>query len=416
MQHEELSELIGLIYDTALDPGSWPVVLNRLADALSAHCSMIGSYNSSTDAAALTAPRTDPQYLRSFAEYWAGRDTIWKGGAKLPVGAVMVREMIICRDEFCRTDLYNEWCKPQRLEAAIATNLLVEGPISTVIAAYRPYAKGDFDTMETRLFAALIPHLQRAVQLQLRLADLDGLPEGSAEILDRLQQGVILVDGQARVIFANRAAEGILRAGRGLFVDRDGLQTKIPGETRRLRRMITDCGVQHAGHPSAGGRLRLSRENGMPPTVLIAPHHLRSSWIDVVRPRATVFITDPEATFDVRRQWLHEDFGLTRAEAAVAIDVLKADGLQATAGRLGISLATARTHLAHCSTRPARGARPSSYACCCKAARRFAKTDTAPPRLAAAGEPPLPPGGAVGPPRGDVHWRLGVPDGLIDIR
>src|SRR5215471_12031909 len=42
-----------------------------------------------------------------------------------------------------------------------------------------------------------------------------------------------------------------------------------------------------------------------------------------------------------------EDFGLTPAEAAVAVEVLGADGLQAAAGRLGISLATARTHLAH---------------------------------------------------------------------
>jgi DNA-binding CsgD family transcriptional regulator len=173
------------------------------------------------------------------------------------------------------------------------------------------------------------------------------LPEGSAEILDRLQQGLILVDGQARVIVANRAAEGILRVRRGLFVGRDGLQTEIPCETRRLRRMIADCGVRHPGRPGAGGRLRLSRENGMPLTVLLAPHHARSSWIDVLRPRATLFITDPETTFDVRRQWLCEDFGLTPAEAAVAIDVLKADGLQAAAGRLGISLATARMHLAH---------------------------------------------------------------------
>jgi len=38
---------------------------------------------------------------------------------------------------------------------------------------------------------------------------------------------------------------------------------------------------------------------------------------------------------------------LTPAEAAVAVEVLEADGLQAAAGRLGISLATARTHLAH---------------------------------------------------------------------
>ena len=90
MEDEGLSELIGTIYDTALDPYAWPVMLNRLADALSAQCSVIGLLNSSTNAAAMTAPRTDPQYLRSFTEYWAGRDFIWKGGAKLPVGTVMV--------------------------------------------------------------------------------------------------------------------------------------------------------------------------------------------------------------------------------------------------------------------------------------------------------------------------------------
>ena len=76
----ELSELIGLIYDAALNPEAWPVMLNCLADVLSAQCSLIGSHNSSTDAVAMTAPRTDLQYLRSFAEYWAGRNFIWKRG------------------------------------------------------------------------------------------------------------------------------------------------------------------------------------------------------------------------------------------------------------------------------------------------------------------------------------------------
>jgi DNA-binding CsgD family transcriptional regulator len=224
---------------------------------------------------------------------------------------------------------------------------LVEGPLSTVIAAYRPYAEGDFDATETGLFAALIPHLQRAVQLQLRLAGLHGVPEGSAEILNRLLQGVVLVDGEARVIFANRAAESMLRAGRGLFLGRDGLRAELPAENRRLRHIIAGCAAPRPGLGGAGGRLRLSREHGVPLTVVIAPHHARFSWIDMVRPSAILFITDPEATVDVHRQWLREDFGLTPAEAAVAVEVLEADGLQAAAGRLGISLATARTHLAH---------------------------------------------------------------------
>jgi hypothetical protein len=127
MGDEEFSELVGFIYDAALDPDVWPVMLNRLADALSAQCSVIGLLDSSTNAAAMTAPRTDPEYLRSFTEYWARRAFIWKGVEQLPVGTVMVREMIISRDEFCRTDYYNEWCKPQGVEATIAANLLVRG-------------------------------------------------------------------------------------------------------------------------------------------------------------------------------------------------------------------------------------------------------------------------------------------------
>jgi DNA-binding CsgD family transcriptional regulator/PAS domain-containing protein len=347
MGDDEFSELVGSVYDAASDPDAWPVFLNRFADALSAQCSAFGSHDSSTNATVMVAPRTDPEYLCSFIEYWAHRAFIWNGGEKLPVGTVIVREMIISRNEFCRTDYYNEWCKPQGVEATIAMNLLVEGPLSTVIAVSRRYAEGDFDVAETRLFVELIPHLQRAVQLQLRLAGLEGLPGGSADILNRLQQGVILVDGGARVIFANRAAESMLRAGQGLFLGRDGLQAEIPGETRQLRRAIVDCAKQRLGFGGTGGHLRLSREHGVPVTVLVAPHHARLDWIDIVRPRAILFIADPEAKAAVRQQWLREDFGLTPAEAAVAVEVLEADGLQAAAGRLGISLATAHTHLAH---------------------------------------------------------------------
>jgi hypothetical protein len=103
MEGEEFSELIGLIYDAALDPGASPVMLNRLINALSAQCGVIGSYNPNTGAVAMAAVRTDPECFRSFTKYWASR------------------------------------------------NLILNGSSET----------------ETGLFAALIPHLQRAVQLQL---------------------------------------------------------------------------------------------------------------------------------------------------------------------------------------------------------------------------------------------------------
>jgi DNA-binding CsgD family transcriptional regulator len=45
------------------------------------------------------------------------------------------------------------------------------------------------------------------------------------------------------------------------------------------------------------------------------------------------------------RQGLRAEFGLTPAEAALAIEIAKGDGRKAAAARLGISVGTARTHL-----------------------------------------------------------------------
>jgi DNA-binding CsgD family transcriptional regulator len=256
-------------------------------------------------------------------------------------------ETFMSREEHRRTDIFNEWYKPQGVEAMMRTNLLIERPVSTVVTVGRRYSEGDFGAREIRLFAALIPHLQRAVQLQLRLAGVGGPPTGSAEILNRLLQGVLLVDSGARVIFANCAAERMLRAGNGLFLGRDGLRAEASGETRLLRRIIADCAEPRGELGGAGGRLRLSRENRAPVTVLVIPHRARFAWIDIARPRAILFITDPEEAVVVRRKSLRHDFGLTPAEAGFTREVLKADGLQAAADRLGISLTTARTHLAH---------------------------------------------------------------------
>jgi len=81
--------------------------------------------------------------------------------------------------------------------------------------------------------------------------------------------------------------------------------------------------------------------------VLVVPHCSGYSWIDVVRPRSIVFVSDPEDCAAAKCENLRADFGLTPAEAALALEISKADGLGAAANRLGVSLATAHTQLAH---------------------------------------------------------------------
>ena len=80
---------------------------------------------------------------------------------------------------------------------------------------------------------------------------------------------------------------------------------------------------------------------------MVAPLRAKAVWFANREPRAIVFVVDPERSPISPERYLRRLYNLTRAEAAVAAEVLEADGLQAVAGRLGVSLETVRTHLAH---------------------------------------------------------------------
>ena len=345
MRFRALSELIGSIYETVVDPSACPTMLNGLADLLGATGgAQVGAYNSKAHSATMLAPRVGPKELPSFSQNWAN---IWRQCTKHPIGAVIVPEMRISDPDRYRADILSASSKPHGPERMMGATLLTEGSVSTVVSVSRPYPEGEFDAAQTRLFAALIPHLQRAVQLGLRLAALDGPPTNSAEMLNRLPHAVLLVNAGAEVIYANQAAARMLGAGDGLSLGRDGLQAETTEDTRRLRQTIADCAEPASELGAAGGRLQLSRRDRRPLTMLVIPHRTQLTWIDILRPTAILFITEAEQAAVLRSERFSQDFGLTRAEAVFAVEISKGDGLQATASRLGVSLTTVRTHLAH---------------------------------------------------------------------
>ncbi len=341
-----LNDAIKSIYDAALDWRAWPAALDGVADVIKASAAQFGSYNAATHSLQTVMPRIDPDYATSFVEYWASRNTVWQQSSVVPVGRVMRPEMFFARGGWQRTDFFNEWYRPQRLDSMIGTNLLVEGPVSTVVSVLR---KDAFTRTEVELFALLIPHVQRAVQLQLRLAALEERQSGSADILNRLRQGVLLVDDAGKVRFANRAAEQIFADGAGLRVASGVLHAATTNETCTLHKTIARCvDTAATGAEAPASRVRLSRGNDRRPlSVLVIPLRPQAPWTRLYRPSAIVFINDPERDIAVRSDHLREEFGLTRAEAALALEILAGRGLQVAADRLKITPTTARTHLAH---------------------------------------------------------------------
>lgn len=173
----------------------------------------------------------------------------------------------------------------------------------------------------------------------LALLDEPGLERDDAlGALDRLAHGVALVAPGGRVLFLNGVAENIVGG-------RDGL-TIGPGRVLRAARTAEDAALQHLISQAVPGCLAVSRPSGARSyAVQAVPLGSALRPADRAPAPAMLMILDPEAGPEPRPATLQRLYGLTAAEARVALLTLRGAGLRPIAEELSISVSTVRIHL-----------------------------------------------------------------------
>lgn len=347
---EELSVLIDLIYEAALDGELWPGVLIKLADAMGAAQISMPSFDCRTNVFTTIAPRFDPDLLASYKEYWASRDPVFGRTTFRPAGEIYTLDCLMPREEFSATPAFNEWWRPARCGlAAIGANLVAEDQFSASLCIHNAPDKYSLTASQTRVFAATLRHIVRAVRINRQLWKLELKHLAPPERFENLPQGALLADASARVVIANAAAKTMLDAGDGILL-RDG-RLAAAGAPDTLQKLIASCARRSFALSGPGGELTVPRELPRSPLhVAVTP--LRSTtrlaevpWTGVGAPVAMVMVRDPE--FDRRRLEinLRRRFGLTAAETGLAAEILNGNGRKAAARRRGVSDATAKTQL-----------------------------------------------------------------------
>jgi DNA-binding CsgD family transcriptional regulator len=171
---------------------------------------------------------------------------------------------------------------------------------------------------------------------------------GLLEAIGSLHTAVLLLDSAGRVIDLNGPARAILAR-------RDGLRLG-PEREIELARGVGDRDLAPlfggAGAPALangvqrGGAITVARQGKrMPYALLVAPLCSRDFLPDHEQPAAVVFITDPETVGAPGEQALHDVYGLTPTETALAQRLTAGQSLAEAAGEMEISKNTVRTHL-----------------------------------------------------------------------
>lgn len=348
LSDDAVLDLVGAIYDAALDQGRWSQVLERVDDAVGGRV-LFGVYDPANGLSSLLSPRIDPDRVQELLG-WAPRNPLLPLGVGRAPGEVFTIGDFISREQFTSTGFYNEWWQPAGFDTEpLTTNLLVDQNATGILTSHRPSNLSPYDAKARRLFATLAQHLVRAVAVQRRTHQLDITGRSALAGLDGLDQGFVLVDVQARPVFINRRARELLETGDGVVVDDGALSAVNAEDGPRLQALIGSCSLDNPDR--IGGEMSLMRPAGRSPLqVQVTP--VGSEWTENAVPLASgwrstamVLITDPEPGARAQHEALRERYGLTPAEAAFALEIVKGDGRRATAERLGIADGTARSHL-----------------------------------------------------------------------
>jgi DNA-binding CsgD family transcriptional regulator/PAS domain-containing protein len=215
------------------------------------------------------------------------------------------------------------------------------------ISLWRPEGRERHGTEELKIANVLARHLQRAFGIAHRVQATSTRAAQLEAMFERLAVGCLLINASGRLILANAAAEALLRRNEPLRLAGGRVWADTAANRSKWERLLSGLGSR-AG-PCQGTAVTLETADGASLRLLAVPlKPARSDALGFAPPSlhlGLVTICDPTPLPSDAGATLQRLFGLTPAEANLAIAVFGGESLHEYADRHERSLNTIKTHL-----------------------------------------------------------------------
>ncbi len=338
---DEFSRIVAEVYASSTSPENWIQALASIGRVLDATgCAIFTGEGASRSVMAATVPS---EARDSYIAYYHAIDYVLDAVEREPTGLIRGGQALVALK--ARSEFEADFMRPFRMDDGLFVRLTT-GSVPTSFLAVAARGCEPFDTAErVKFLGALLPHLQQALRTQNHLAELGNRAGEITAVIDAIAHGIVIVETGGRVVQMNSAAEHILTVRDGLCVHWGRLEAVRTSTNEQLQGCIARaCGEPRNGPPS-GDSLACSRPSKKRPYVIHAlPLPITEAFSAA---RALVMIIDPEQGTEPPKMLIRRLFGLTNAQADVALRVMRGDGLKPISEELALSMATVKTHLQH---------------------------------------------------------------------
>lgn len=335
--------LLDLIYDAASEQELWQRLLRDIAVALDSPGGIL--FGVSFAEARILYEHNGGLCEEANRVYKARHmHNPWHGHMQhRAIGEVVPSAEVMDLPALRRTAFFDEVLRPQQLAHSAMIPLAAPPSLVAAFNIVRGDRQGPYAERELAFLRRLVPHLQRSIRLGFRFEGYQALQQAHHDALDRLATGVLLLDRQGKVIFANAAARAWTKGP--LTLRARELAHEDPFHDRRLRDMVQ--GVLRGEEMMARSIPDAWDE---PPLVVMASSvrgRDRDRLHDHYRGDAALmlFVARAGGGAEAPEEWLRDAFGLTSTEARVAMAIARGQGVVEVARRFRVSPNTVKTHL-----------------------------------------------------------------------
>lgn len=337
---------IDQLYEAIVRPEIWPDALHALARSMDAVGTILCQpYDVGLTDAGLRLPAShdlrDPLSL-FVSEGWSQNDH--RSDRTRPLaeaGRHVVLEHDITSDDD-RTSLcvYPEYYYRYDLPSWAVVTVEIDHSIWAA-PFLRARSQGPFTPSDAKRLSTLVPHLTRVIRLARKFSVVSA--RTSVDVLNALGDGALVVDRRAKVVYLNSRAETIVSRGSGLCVKHGRLVANDSSTQSRLDQLIA-C--------ATSGRVALERTLLQP--VVVKDSSARRLLIEALPGtssnilgdgHAVLVATDSEDAPILNAAHLRALWGLSEAEARLAVVLGSGNSLAQAADSLHVTYETARSQL-----------------------------------------------------------------------
>jgi DNA-binding CsgD family transcriptional regulator len=343
--HQELSDVIGVVYDAAIDQSAWPTAVERVAGFVDG--AGAGLFFKDADAQHVVMPyRFGFVKLFPVALFRPVYPTL-AGHFLADIEQPVATADLMSFDELAETELYREWGRPQGFVDFVSVVLDRSATSVAMFGVFRHERNGFVDDETRHRMRLIVPHVRRAV-LIARMFDLRVAEAAMfADTLDGLDAGLYLVDAGGRLIHANAAGHAVLDAGDILHVANGCLTAREARANQTLQEVFAAAGHGDTALGVRGIAVPLVGQDGehyIAHALPLTSGARRRAGV-IFHAEVALFVRKAALTISSRAEVIAQAFKLTPTELRVLLAIVEVGGVPDVAAALGVADTTVRTHV-----------------------------------------------------------------------